>query len=120
MESIAGAILVDTNFNIEEVWRVLKPLLSPLVTPDKLELPPYRELIELCASLGYFLKEDNVRKGEIVFSKIQLQLKDDLLVGQGQGPCRKDAKGMASMHILKKLEVCICPFEKYALYFFLD
>ncbi|KAH0969724.1 hypothetical protein GBA52_028320 [Prunus armeniaca] len=52
VESIAGAILIDSKLDLDEVWRIFKPLLSPIVTPDKLELPPLRELIELCDSLG--------------------------------------------------------------------
>ncbi|KAJ1382263.1 Ribonuclease III domain [Sesbania bispinosa] len=52
VESIAGAILIDTKLNLDEVWKVFNPLLSPIVTPDKLELPPLRELNQLCDSLG--------------------------------------------------------------------
>nr|POE44799.1 isoform 2 of mannosyl-oligosaccharide glucosidase gcs1 [Quercus suber] len=52
VESIAGAILLDTKLNLNEVWRIYKPLLSPIVTPDKLELHPFRKLNELCASRG--------------------------------------------------------------------
>ncbi|KAK6912889.1 Ribonuclease III domain [Dillenia turbinata] len=40
VESIAGATLIDTKLDLEAVWRIFKPLLSPLVTPDKLELSP--------------------------------------------------------------------------------
>lgn len=49
-ESIAGAILIDSKLNLELLWKVFYPLLSPIVTLDKLELPPYRELNELCDS----------------------------------------------------------------------
>ncbi|XP_030926476.1 endoribonuclease Dicer homolog 3-like [Quercus lobata] len=41
VESIARAILLDTKLNLNEVWRIYKPLLSPIVTPDKLELHPF-------------------------------------------------------------------------------
>ena len=44
------------TINLDHVWNVFYPLLSPIVTPDKLELPPFRELNELCDSLGHFLK----------------------------------------------------------------
>ncbi|KAK7839376.1 endoribonuclease dicer like protein 3 [Quercus suber] len=57
VESIAGAILLDTKLNLNEVWRIYKPLLSPIVTPDKLELHPFRKLNELCASRGQSRKE---------------------------------------------------------------
>nr|CAD1836220.1 unnamed protein product [Ananas comosus var. bracteatus] len=48
MESIAGAIFIDADLNLDMVWQIFKPLLSPIITPDKLVLPPWRELIELC------------------------------------------------------------------------
>uniref|UniRef100_A0A5B7CE62 Uncharacterized protein n=1 Tax=Davidia involucrata TaxID=16924 RepID=A0A5B7CE62_DAVIN len=104
VESIAGAILIDTKLNLDEVWRIFKPLLSPIVTPDKLELPPLRELIELCDSLGYFIKENCIKKGEMVHAELRLQLKDVLLVGEGFGQNRKAAKGQAALHLLKDLE----------------
>ncbi|CAL5419477.1 unnamed protein product [Camellia sinensis] len=104
VESIAGAILIDTKLNLDEVWRIFEPLLSPIVTPDKLELPPLRELIELCDSLGYFIKENCIKKGGMVHAELRLQLKDVLLVGEGLGHNRKVAKGQAALHLLKDLE----------------
>ncbi|PSS19311.1 Endoribonuclease Dicer 3a like [Actinidia chinensis var. chinensis] len=104
VESIAGAILIDTKLNLDEVWRIFKPLLSPIVTPDKLELPPLRELIELCDSLGYFIKETCIKNGEMVHAELRLQLKDVLLLGEGFGHNRKSAKGQAAVHLLKDLE----------------
>lgn len=107
MESIAGAVLIDSKLNLDKVWRVFKPMLSPLVTPDKLELPPSRELTELCDSLGYFIKQHFVTKGELVHAELKLQLETVLLNGTGTGPNSKAAKGMASLQLLKKLEVFI-------------
>lgn len=107
MESIAGAILIDTKLNLDEVWKIVKPLLSPIVTPDKLELPPLRELIELCDSLGYFLKDHCMVKGDTVHAELRLQLKDELLVAEGCGQTRKNAKGQAALKLLKDLEVCL-------------
>ncbi|XP_019164958.1 PREDICTED: endoribonuclease Dicer homolog 3 [Ipomoea nil] len=104
VESIAGAILIDTKLDLGKVWEIFEPLLSPIVTPENLELPPYRELIELCSSLGYFLKQDWKRKGEAVHAELSLQLEDDLLVKEGLGQCRKDAKGQAALLLLKDLK----------------
>ncbi|KAK6129787.1 hypothetical protein DH2020_036494 [Rehmannia glutinosa] len=105
VESIAGAVLIDSKLNLDEVWKVFKPLLSPIVTPDKLELPPTRELNELCDSLGYFIKEHFIPKGDTVHAVLKLQLEDVLLDGQGRGPNSKAAKGMAALHLLKELEL---------------
>ncbi|OVA04235.1 Ribonuclease III domain [Macleaya cordata] len=104
VESIAGAILIDTKLNLDIVWRVFKPLLSPIVTPEKLELPPYRELIELCSHLGYFLKETCTNKGEMVHAELRLQTQDVLLIGEGCERNRKAAKGQAALRLLKNLE----------------
>lgn len=105
VESIAGAMLIDTKLDLEEVWRVFKPLLSPIVTPDKLELPPLRALLELSDSLGYFVKEKWRKKGDMVLAELSLQLQNVLLVKEGQGPNRKTAKGDAAFRLLKELEV---------------
>ncbi|KAM6559383.1 hypothetical protein CsatA_028622 [Cannabis sativa] len=103
-ESIAGAVLIDTKLNIDEVWRIFEPLLSPIVTPDKLELPPLRELNELCDSLGHFIKENCTKKGEMVHAELTLQLKDVQLIGEGSDRSKKAAKGEAARRLLKKLE----------------
>ncbi|GMN63272.1 hypothetical protein TIFTF001_032343 [Ficus carica] len=105
VESIVGAMLIDTKLNLEEVWRIFEPLLSPIVTPDKLELPPLRELTELCDSLGYFIKEKCTKKGEMVHAELKLQLKDVLLIGEGTEHGRKTARGEAARCLLKELEV---------------
>ncbi|XP_057810425.1 endoribonuclease Dicer homolog 3a-like [Salvia miltiorrhiza] len=104
VEGIAGAVLIDSKLNLDEVWRVFKPILSPLVTPEKLELQPSRELTELCDSLGYFIKQHYVMKGDVVHAELKLQLESVLLNGNGVGPNSKAAKGMAALQLLKKLE----------------
>lgn len=107
MESITGAVLIDSKLSLDEVWKVFKPILSPLVTPHKLELPPSRELTEMCDSLGYFIKEHYVTKGDIVHAELKLQLETALLYGHGTGANTKAAKGMAALELLKKLEVSL-------------
>ncbi|KAJ9548492.1 hypothetical protein OSB04_021035 [Centaurea solstitialis] len=99
-----GAILLDTKLNIGEVWRIFEPLLSPIVTPDKLELPPLRELMEFCDSMGYFVKDACRSKGDGVIAELRLQLKDALLNSEGSGATRKIARGQAALQMLKELE----------------
>lgn len=107
MESIAGAILIDSRLNLEEVWRIFMPILSPIVTPDKLELPPLRELVELCDSLGLFVKDNCITKGAVVFAELSVQLKDTRLIREGSGQNRKAAKAQAALQLLKDLEVSL-------------
>lgn len=108
VESIAGAILIDTKLDLDQVWKVFNPLLSPIVTPDKLELPPLRELNQLCESLGYFVKVKVKcdKKGFMDHVVLSVQLPNALLVREGRGPNKKSAKGDAAYHLLKDLEVC--------------
>jgi endoribonuclease Dicer len=106
IESIAGALLIDTKFNLDGVWRIFKPLLSPIVTPEKLELPPLRELVELCDSIGVFVKEKCTKKAEMVRAQLWVQLDNELLSGEGYEKNRKAAKGKAASCLLKKLQVC--------------
>ncbi|KAK1291521.1 hypothetical protein QJS10_CPB17g02656 [Acorus calamus] len=104
LESIAGAILIDVDLNLEKVWEIFKPLLSPIVTPDKIELPPLRELIELCSWLGYCIKTKCTMKGDRTVAELSVQLKDDLLVRQGCESKRKTAKAEAALHLLEDLK----------------
>ncbi|KAK9099556.1 hypothetical protein Syun_026601 [Stephania yunnanensis] len=104
LESVVGAIFIDTKLDLDEVWRVSESLLSPIVTPDKLELPPLRELNEWCSHQGYFIKETCQNKEGIIHAELVLQLKDVLLVGKGVDRSKKAAKGQAALHILKDLE----------------
>lgn len=107
VESIAGAILIDTKLSLDEVWKIFNPLLSPIVTPDNLELIPSRKLSRLCDSLGYFMKikekYDNKESTEHV--ELSVQLPNALLVQKGKGPNKRIAKEQAAFHLLNDLEV---------------
>ncbi|XP_050365532.1 endoribonuclease Dicer homolog 3-like [Argentina anserina] len=104
VESIAGAILIDTKLNLDEVWRVFKPILSPIVSPSTLQLHPLRKLSELCDSLGYFLRETCTKDDALAHVELSLQLEDVLLVGNGFDRSRKAAKHKAARQVLKELE----------------
>ena len=53
IESLVGAILLDSGYNKEVVWQSTRPLLDPLVTPETLKFHPIRELHELCQKESY-------------------------------------------------------------------
>ncbi|XP_010541703.1 PREDICTED: endoribonuclease Dicer homolog 3 isoform X2 [Tarenaya hassleriana] len=104
VESITAALLIDTRMNLSEVWRLIESLLSPLVTPENLELPPFRELSELCDSFGYPICVKYTNHGEKIHSRIQLQLHDVRLIGEGSERSTKLSKGKAASSLLKQLE----------------
>lgn len=111
VESIAGAMLVDTELDIENVWRIFEPLLSPIVTPENLELPSLCKLNKLCDCLVYFIKETSTKEGEIHHVELQLQLEDFFfLVGRGTEKSKKKKRSKkrreATHCLLEELEVC--------------
>lgn len=105
VESIAGAILIDTKLDLDVVWGAFEPLLSPIVTPENLELPPFRELLEWCDKNGYFVGINCRDQGDKIMATLDVQLKEMLLARQGCGKNRKDAKAHAASLLLKDLEV---------------
>lgn len=65
IESIAGAVLVDSGFDTQVVWDVLKPLLLPIATPETLVVHPISELQELCTAKGYPMNVTTINKTNI-------------------------------------------------------
>ncbi|PWA66724.1 Argonaute/Dicer protein, PAZ [Artemisia annua] len=59
----------DTKKGLKVRWenglRIIELLLSPIVTPDKLELPPVRDLMDMCDLLGYLVKDTCRTKGDM-------------------------------------------------------
>ncbi|XP_020248629.1 endoribonuclease Dicer homolog 3a [Asparagus officinalis] len=104
VESIAGAILLDVNLELNKVWEIFKPLLSPIVTPRNLELPPVRELLELLGRRGYFLNVKFTMEGDIAVAQLSVQLEKVYLVRTGRDKKKKVAKGQAALLLLKDLE----------------
>ncbi|KQK18369.1 ribonuclease 3-like protein 3 isoform X2 [Brachypodium distachyon] len=48
VESLIGAIYLDSNFNQEVVWRVFRNLADPLISLETLGKHPVSELLEFC------------------------------------------------------------------------
>ena len=104
IESIAGAILVDNKFDFECVWRIMKPVLSPIATPDTVELQPLRELQEICSKNRYDVKWDFKEQGEVIVAS-GVVLEKTNIVGTGMNENKKCAKIAAAQQILLLMEV---------------
>ncbi|KAM3301481.1 ribonuclease 3-like protein 3 [Capsicum chacoense] len=48
VESLIGVIYIDSTFCMDTTWQVIKYLLQPLITPEKLEVHPMTKLHQLC------------------------------------------------------------------------
>ncbi|KAK7397423.1 hypothetical protein VNO78_18594 [Psophocarpus tetragonolobus] len=57
IESIAGAIFVDSGCKKEVVWESIRPLLEPLVTPETARRHPISELQQVCDQNDYKMKK---------------------------------------------------------------
>ncbi|MBA0550596.1 hypothetical protein Golob_021531, partial [Gossypium lobatum] len=68
MESLAGAIFVDSGYNKETVFRSIRPLLEPLITLETMTVHPVKELNELCQKKHYEQRKPIVSHGNGVSS----------------------------------------------------
>ncbi|GAB2277169.1 hypothetical protein Dimus_011876 [Dionaea muscipula] len=107
IESLAGAILVDSGYNKETVFRSLRPLLEPLVTPEAMKLHPVKELQELCDKHGYQLGKPLVSSNDDGLATMTLEVKADSVVVYSHTCIAKDkktAKRIASKALVKCLK----------------
>nr|AJA90780.1 Dicer-like 3 [Pinus canariensis] len=105
VESIAGAILIDSKFDIKQVWEIMRPLLSPIVTPETLDLHPLREVSELCHLKGYpIVWKKSIQEGKLVIATMEVAVEDNTLIGKGCKTSKKSAKEKAAREILKQME----------------
>ncbi|GFP90070.1 endoribonuclease dicer homolog 2 [Phtheirospermum japonicum] len=95
VESLAGAIFVDSGYDKEIVFRSLKPLLEPLITPETLRIHPVRELTELCQREHYKLEKlVVVRRDGLAFATVEVE---------ARGVVYKETRSEADKKIAKKL-----------------
>lgn len=106
IESLAGAILVDSGYNKDTVMKSIRPLLEPLITPETVKLHPVRELTEYCQKYHYFHK-----KPVVTFEKRVASITIEVEVEEGvsykktcTAPDKKAAKRLACKAILKDLK----------------
>ncbi|KAI3789476.1 hypothetical protein L2E82_02273 [Cichorium intybus] len=52
LESLIGAIFIDTDYSMDDTWKVVERLLQPLITPENLKLHPVAKFNEACQKMG--------------------------------------------------------------------
>ncbi|KAK7331288.1 hypothetical protein VNO77_25509 [Canavalia gladiata] len=108
IESLAGAILVDSGYNKEVVWQSIQPLLEPLPTPETLKPHPTKELYELRDKRGYNIIEPkgmSCRDG-VTSYRMEVYHNDVMQAWyEYNGPAhKKTAKRIVCKEILKSLK----------------
>ncbi|KAK4359766.1 hypothetical protein RND71_021995 [Anisodus tanguticus] len=107
IESLAGAIFVDSGFNKDTTFQSIRPLLEPLITPQTLKLQPVRELSELCDQKGYIKKKDVVsRENGVAYITVEVEADGVVHKSTCSGRDKIMAKKVASKHVLKSLKEC--------------
>ncbi|KAG5240038.1 Dicer [Salix suchowensis] len=105
IESLAGAILVDSGYNKEVVFQSITPLLEPLITPGTLKLQPVRELNELCQKQHFDYKKPVVsRNGRNASVTIEVEANGRIFKHTATVADKNTAKKQASKEVLKALK----------------
>ncbi|GFZ11346.1 dicer-like 2 [Actinidia rufa] len=105
IESLAGAILVDSGDNKGTVLQSIRPLLEPMVAPETVRLHPVRELTELCQKEHYVMEKASVSCDKGVASiTIEVEAKGVTYKQTHTASDKKTAKRLASMDILNSLK----------------
>ncbi|CAL9773268.1 unnamed protein product [Musa acuminata subsp. burmannicoides] len=108
VESIAAAVYVDCNFDLELLWKVLRGILEPIITSENMDEQPVTTLYELCQKQGrscwadgpYSAHIKNWKRGFV--NNISVFIDGDLM-GIGCSEQRSIAKLNAARDALQKL-----------------
>lgn len=104
IESLAGAIHVDSGYNKEVVFASVKPLLGCMITPKTVKLHPVRELTEYCQKAQFELsKAKGYEKGEAYF-KVEVKAKEMSFAHTSKASDKKMAKKLAYKEVLNLLK----------------
>uniref|UniRef100_A0A1J3CVJ0 Endoribonuclease Dicer-like protein 2 n=1 Tax=Noccaea caerulescens TaxID=107243 RepID=A0A1J3CVJ0_NOCCA len=104
IESLAGAIFVDSGYNKEVVFASIKPLLGVMITPETVKLHPVRELTELCQKAQFELsKGKGFENGEACYT-VEVKAKEMSFAHTAKASDKKMAKKLAYKEVLDLLK----------------
>eukprot|EP00257_Ricinus_communis_P014560 XP_015572262.1 endoribonuclease Dicer homolog 2 isoform X1 [Ricinus communis] len=105
IESLAGAIFVDSGYNKEVVFNSIRPLLEPLITPETIRLHPTRELTELCQKQHFDRRKPVVsRNNGMSCVTVEVEANGVVFKHTSAAAERKTAKRLASKEVLRALK----------------
>ncbi|KAG6483208.1 hypothetical protein ZIOFF_059850 [Zingiber officinale] len=100
VESIAAAVYVDCNFNLELLWKVFRGILEPIITWEIMDEQPITTLHMLCQKHGKILDIKNLNKDSLNITNVFV---DGILLGIGSSEQKVIAKLNAARDALQKL-----------------
>lgn len=108
VESSVGAILLDSGFDLNKVWKVMTSFLDPIMKfSSSLQLSPIRDLRELCQAhnleLEFLPMPSKLTKMFSVEAKVCGDNVSETASASGQN--KKEACRIASLILLSKFKV---------------
>ncbi|XP_062215257.1 endoribonuclease Dicer homolog 2a [Phragmites australis] len=107
IESIAGAIYIDSKYNKKVVWRSMKRLLEPLATPKTVEHDPVKELQELCDRMSYSRSYTETHENGVSSVVAKVQAEGTTYSATRTGPSKLVAKKLAAKAVLQDLKAAV-------------
>lgn len=104
IESIAGAIYLDSKYDKEMVWRSMKPLLEPLATPETVERDPVKELQEFCDRRSYSRSYTKTHEGGVSSVVAEVQVEGTIYSATRSGRDKTVAQKLAVKSLLEDLK----------------
>ncbi|KAF7815372.1 ribonuclease 3-like protein 3 [Senna tora] len=100
VESTIGALYIDSDSNIDSVWKIFRSLLEPIIDPDTLKTHPVTELYEVCQKMNWKVQFVDLWNQKMAF----YVLIDNHLVGRGiYGTKKEVAYNRAAQDALDKI-----------------
>lgn len=106
VESCVGAVLLDSGFNLNHVWKLMLMLLKPILSFSDMHMNPMRELRELCQCNGFELGLPKPTKADGEFHvKVEVNINGKMICSTAANRNSKDARKLAAQDTLSKLKV---------------
>ncbi|KAK1272022.1 hypothetical protein QJS04_geneDACA021027 [Acorus gramineus] len=104
IESLAGAILVDSGYDKDVVWKSIRPLLEPLVSPDTIKYHPVKELEDICRRKSYLYTFSKSHENGVASITAEVEADGAIYKETKTGKNKKEAKALAAEAMLKFLK----------------
>lgn len=105
VESCFGAILLDTGFNLNRVWKIMLSLLDPIKSLSSVQLNPVREVRELSQSYNWDLQFLDTEVGRNFSVDAKVNAGDVPLCVSSSNISKKEAIRTAAHQLYVKLKV---------------
>ena len=115
VESCVAAVLLDSGFDLTNVWKLVLMLLKPVLSFSDMHMNPMREIRELCQchELKLALPKPMKADGEY-HVKVEVNINSEVISCAAANQNSKVARKLAAQEALCKLKVC---FGSFAFYF---